>query len=1051
MSRSTDPAANASSGFVAVFIRRPILAMVVSLLIVIAGLAALLGVEVRELPDVDQPVVSVRAIFPGAAPDAVDEEVTSIIENAVAQVNGVVSISSSSSYQVASVTAEFSPNVDIDIAAADVKNAVSAIRRQLPDALEEPNVSKSEGQGGAGAIMRVVIYSPGMDEGDLGDLIDRIITPRLQAVEGVASVDSYGVRRKVIRVRLSAVELAARGLTVDDVARLVRTANVNAPSGTLKSGAQELLIRAEAPATTPEAIAEMRLAPDAKLSDVAVVEWGVQQETTLARYNNAPAAGVGIVRAAQSNTVKIADGIYQAVDELKASLPGVEMVVTTDDAIFIRRAIEEVVLALGLSVLIVVGVIFVFLRSLRQTLIPAFAIPISLIGSVAAIWLAGFSINILTLLALLMATGLVVDDAIVVTENIQRWRAKGAGPRAAALIGSREIMFAVMATTATLIAVFMPISFMPGKAGRLFSEFGFVLAFSVFISSIVALTLCPMLTVKFSSKKDAASQGPEETAAGARRRGLAALYGPALRAALARPGLAFGAAILFAAGAVGVFSSLPKELTPVEDRGRIFAIAGVQQSANFDYLRDKIQEVETRMQAALDGGDGDGVMSLVGLGDSTRAFVFVRLKDWSERKNSQQEIEAMLRPSLAAIPGLNLSFRTSNSLGIRGGGQGLQFAVAADDYDAAADAADAIAAKLEESPTFTRVALNFQTSQPQINVEIDREAATRLGVDIDAVSTLLATMADEFKAGEVFVGDKAVDILLSGGGEPVDDPNDLANLFVRTADGRFVPLSLIASIREVAVAANLSREQRRRAVPVTASLADGAEISDAIAELREVVAAGALPQGMSMLLLGEARLIEQASSNALIVFAFAALVVLLVLAAQFESFVSALVIMTTAPFGLAAAVYAMKLTGGSFNYYSQIGLVLLIGIMAKNGILIVEFANQLRDRGLELKEAVETAALTRLRPVLMTALSTVLGGLPLIFGHGAGAESRAALGWVVVGGLGFATIFTLFLTPAAYLLIGRFAQVRAGEAEKVERELAAAGAIDATTRPSPAE
>jgi HAE1 family hydrophobic/amphiphilic exporter-1 len=1031
----------AKSSFVSLFIRRPILAIVVNLLIVIAGLAALMGVEVRELPDVDQPVVSVRAIYPGAAPETIDAEVTAIIENVVAQIDGVTSISSSSSYQVSSVTAEFSPNIDINIAATDVKNAVNNVRGRLPEELEEPIVSKSSGDGGS-AVMRMVVSSSKLSEGELGELIERIIVPRLQSVEGVAAVDNFGVRKRTIRVRLSPVELAARGLTVEDVARVVRTANVSAPSGTLKSGRQELLIRAEAPAETPEAIGAMRVKPETELRDVAVVEWGVEQETSLARWNKTAASGLGIQRQAQSNAVAVAKGVRDAVKELQDSLPAVSITITADDSIFIESAIHEVFSSLLLSIAIVVGIIFVFLRSLRQTLIPAIAIPVSLLGAVAALWLVGFSINILTLMALLMATGLVVDDAIVVTENIQRWRQMGVKPRAAALIGSREIVFAVMATTATLVAVFVPISFMPGQAGRLFAEFGYVLAFSVVVSSIVALALCPMLTVKFAAKSAAAvSTGPGP---------LTRAYAPLVRFCLNRPFLTLGVSTFFAAGTFLVFASIPKELTPAEDRGRIFLTASVQQSANFDYMREKIKEVERVLDTVVESGDGEGVMSMVGLGASNRAFAFVTLKDWSERKRTQQEIEAEILPQLQRIPGVNVIARRGNSLGIRGGGQGLQFAVAADDYNAAADAAEAINAKLEQSDTFSRVTLNFQTSQPQLNINIDRDAAARLGVDVQSIATLVNAMADEFKAGEVFIGDKAVDILVSAGGEPINDPGDLENLFVRAGDGQFVPLSLVASVEETAVASNLGREQRRRAVASSAALAEGAQLSDAIAELREV-AKDMLPAGMSLLLLGEARLLDQASQSSWIVFAFAALIVLLVLAAQFESFVSALVIMVTVPFGLAATIYAMWLSGGSFNYYSQIGLVLLIGIMAKNGILIVEFANQLRDRGFPLRKAIEEASLTRLRPVLMTALSTVLGGLPLVIASGAGSESRAALGWVVIGGLGFATVFTLFLTPAAYLLLGRFAKVRAAEAEIVEKELAEAAAIDPRQRLQAAE
>ncbi|MEE2692024.1 MAG: efflux RND transporter permease subunit [Pseudomonadota bacterium] len=1037
-----DPASQAN-GFIAIFIRRPILASVFSLLIVIAGLAALFGVEVRELPDVDQPVVTIRTSYPGATPESIDAEVTAIIENAVSQVDGVKSISSSSEYAESRVVIEFSPSVDINIAATDVKNAVSAVQRDLPEEVEEPVVVKADSDGSP--IMRLAVIAPGMDEGVLGDLVDRIIVPRIQAVEGVASVDPYGVRNRVIRVRLNPVQLAARGVSVDDVASLVARSTVSAPSGTLKSGRQELLIRAEAPSVTPEQIGALRLDPQTLLSDVALVEWDLERENRRARADGAQAAGMGILRQAQSNTVAVADGVRAALKELQNTLPpNVQMDVSSDDSIFIKRAIEEVIFTLMVSIGIVICVIFLFLRSARATLIPTVAIPISLIGVIAAIYLAGFSVNILTLLALVMATGLVVDDAIVVTENVERWRSMGYGKRAAALLGTREIVFAVIATTATLAAVFVPISFLPGQAGRLFSEFGFVMAFSVLISSFVALTLCPMLTAKLGRSDETLARDAAKRKDGlVDRFGRAAakIYRSLLVFSLRTPIIPFAASILFAVGAVAAFHLIPKELTPPEDRGRIFMQVRVQQSANFDYLAEKVLEVERRIKPLIDSGEATGILSFSGAGGSNSGFIIVQLKDWNQRKRTQQEIQAQLMPLVASIPGTQISIRGGNSLGIRGAGQGLQFAVAADDYEAAADAAEEIAAKLEQNPNITRAALNFETSQPQLNVEIDRDAATRLGVDVRTITTLISAMSDEYKAAEIFVGDRIVDVLLSPGGDPIDDPNDLANLFVKTNNGQFVPLSLMAKVEEVAVAARLSREERRRAVPVTAQLQQGFPLGDAIAELQRV-SAQTLPPNMSIILLGEANLLQESSDTSGVVFAFAGLIVLLVLAAQFESVISAFVIMVTVPFGLAAAVFAIVLTGGSLNYYSQIGLVLLIGIMAKNGILIVEFANQLRDRGYSIREAIEEAATVRLRPVLMTALSTVLGGLPLILGSGAGAESRAALGWIVVGGLGFATIFTLFLTPAAYLLLARFASTRAKEGMLVERELQEATMIN---------
>ncbi len=1022
-------------GLVSVFIQRPILASVVSLLIIIAGLASLNGVEVRELPDVDQPVVSIRTSYPGATPETIDAELTAVLESAVAQVDGVTSISSSSRFAQSNITAEFSSSVDINIAATDVKNAVAAIGRELPEEAEDPTVIKADTD--SSPIMRLSVSAQNMDPGDLADLVDDVILPRLQAVEGVAEADEYGVKNRVIRVRIIPVSLAARGFTVEDVQRLLATASQSAPSGRLRNESQQLLIRAESPSNTPEEIGALRLDGETRLSDVAIVEWGFEDETRTARVNGNPGIGIGIVRQAQSNTVAVAKGVRDAVDDLQRALPpNVEIEVTVDDSIFINAAIREVVKGLLLATAIVIFVIFLFLRSFRATIIPAVTIPVSLLGTVAAMWLAGFSINIITLLALVMATGLVVDDAIVVTENIQRWRGKGAGKRAAAVIGTREIIFAVLSTTATLVAVFIPISFLPGQAGRLFSEFGFVLAFAVMVSSFVALTLCPVLTVRFGREFRAEMATAESALPSHKRKPagpLSAAYQKALTFCLRRPFVTAGASVLFALGAVAAFNAVPKELTPHEDRGRVFILVAAQEGASFSYLDRKVLEIENRLSGLIESGEAEGVFSINGVGGS-RAFVVVRLPDWSARKKSQQDYEREVRMIVSGIPGASAFVRSGNSLGIRGGGQGLQFAVVGDDYGAAAEAAEALAARLEGDPLFTDVRLNFRTAQPQVTIEIDREAATALGVPVSVITSTIQAMADEFRAAEIFVGDDIIEVLVSSGGAPVNDPTDLANLYVRAGNGAFVPLSSVASIREAAVASNLAREQRRRAVPVSASLVEGAALGDAVRALREA-APDVLTGAQSVALLGEARALQDSNRATLMVFGFAAIIVFLVLAAQFESFVSALIIMVTVPFGLAAAVYAIMLTGGSINYFSQIGLVLLIGIMAKNGILIVEFANQQRDRGESVREAVEHAAITRLRPVLMTALSTLLASLPLIAGSGAGAEARAALGWVIFGGLGFATFFTLFLTPVSFLLFAGLAKPRAAEGRKVAEEL----------------
>lgn len=1026
---------HSTGGIIGVFIRRPILAAVLSLLIILAGLAAMNAIEVRELPEVDQPVISIRTTYPGAAPESMDAEVTAVLESAVAQVDGVLSISSSSSFAQSRITVEFSNSTNIDIAATDIKNTISAIARDLPENIEDPQVRKADTD--ASPIMRLSVAAEKMDAGDLANLVDGVILPRLQAVEGVAQADDYGVRKRVIRVRLIPTSLAARGFTVNDINRLLATAAQNAPSGRLRNESQQILIRAEAQVTTPGEIGNLRLNDQTRLSDVAIVEWGFEDETTTARINGNPGIGIGIIRQAQSNTVAVSQAVRDAVKDLQNSLPSnVQIEVTVDDSVFINAAIQEVFKSLILATLIVVLVIFIFLRSLRATIIPAVTIPISLLGTVAALWLAGFSINLITLLALVMATGLVVDDAIVVTENIQRWRFKGAGKRAAAVIGAREIVFAVLSTTVTLAAVFIPISFLPGQAGRLFSEFGFVLAFAVIVSSFVALTLCPVLTVRFGREvrkgtvEDANIPAHKRKPAGP----LSAFYAKILRFCLRTPIIPALGSVFFAVGAFFVFQGAPKELTPVEDRGRVFALVLGQQGANFSYLDRRVLEMETRMQRFVDTGEAGEVISINGIGGGNRSFVILRLPDWEQREKSQAQYERDIRQLLGDIPGATLIVRRGNSLGIRGAGQGLQFAVVGDDYSIAADAAEKLVEVLSNSKTFSDVRLNFDTSQPQITIDIDREAASQLGVSITDITATLQAMADEVRAAEIFVGDDIVEILVSGAGKPVNDPTDLENIFIQTDDRSIVSMSAVATVREIAVASNLTREQRRRAVPVTASLAEGARLGDAVAELRQA-AAKTVTGSLSVALLGEARLLDDASNATLLVFGFAALIVFLVLAAQFESFISALIIMVTVPFGLAAAIYAISITGGSINYYSQIGLVLLIGIMAKNGILIVEFANKLRDQGESVAEAIEHASITRLRPVLMTAISTLLGGLPLILGSGAGAEARSALGWVVVGGLGFATFFTLFLTPVAYRLFAGFSKPRAAEGKIVEAEL----------------
>ncbi|MGD9803105.1 MAG: efflux RND transporter permease subunit [Hyphomicrobiaceae bacterium] len=1023
-------------GWVGTFIRRPVLTIVLNLLIIIAGYTALQGIEIRELPDVDRPIVTVRATYEGATPQTMDAQITAIIESAVSRVQGVSAISSNSSYGSSRVTIEFSSNTKLDAAAMDVRDAVAAIRGQLPaDMRDDPSVVKADAD--ASPIMRLVISAEKLSEAQLTDLVNNVIEDRLAAVEGVASATSFGLRARTIEVRVNQVALAGRGLALSDLMSAIGKASITGPSGALDNPTQQLLVKAEAPIQTPEEVGALELNATTRVSDVAFVRWGYQEATAITRHDGRTAVGMEIIRQAQSNTIGISEGVRAAIDELKHSLPqGVDISIISDDAVFIEEAVHEVVVALIIAGAIVVIVILLFLASIHATIAPTIAIPISLIGTLAAIWMAGFSLNIITLLALVVATGLVVDDAIIVIENISRHRALGAGPRAAAVIGTREIVFAVLATTATLVAVFIPVSFMPGVVGSLFSEFGFVMAFSVIVSSFVALTLCPMLAAKIGTGHHAA-----ETATPGRFGRVAAafggFYGRALDWCLSLRWLVVAGCLAFGAAAYIAFRLVPSEITPTEDRSVININISAQQGSNLEYVSRKVALVESVLDELKKKGEITSVLTTVGRGGANRATIVAPLAPWRQRSRSQQDIQAELQAKFAEIPGLSISTRSPNSLGIRGGGQGLRFAVTGNDYAKISDGATALAQRLSQTPGFRTVRTDFETTQPQLSVRIDREAATKLGVPIDAITSLINTMVDYSKAADLFIGEEIVEVQIKPGGRPINDPSDLNNLFVKTGNGRFVALSTLVKMEEVAIAPTLARESRRRAVPVSAQLAEGTYLSDAVNTLR-TIAPEVLGSDMSITLLGEAKTLSETSQSTTFVFATAFLIVFLVLAAQFESVVSALVIMVTVPFGLAAAIFAILLTGGSLNVYSQIGLVLLVGVMAKNGILMVEFADQRRDEGWTVAEAIRTAATTRLRPVMMTALAAVVGAFPLVIATGAGSEARLALGWVIIGGLGFATIFTLFLVPVAYRILAPLAKPRAHETQILTEELKAA-------------
>ena len=1034
---SSDPNAHAGKG--GLFVRRPVLAIVFSLLIVVAGIAGILGGEIRELPDVDRPVISISTNYTGAAPETIDREVTSIIEGGVARVSGVTDISSSSSFGRSRVTVEFSDSTDLSAAAADVRDAIGRVTRNLPDDADDPQIVKADAN--AQPVMRLAVTSETMSVQDMTVLVEDEVVDRIASVPGVADVQVYGDREKIFRIDIDQSRLAALGLTVGNLKTTLNNVAYDVPAGTLTATTQDIVVRATADVTTPEEFEALYLNDRVRIGDVANVTLGPDPGDSTLRANGKTGIGLGIIRQAKSNTLEISQGVRQAAADLQQILPdGVDIRVTGDDATFISGAIDEVVRSLLIATGVVVLIIFIFLLDWRATIIPAVTLPVALIGTFAAIYLMGFSINILTLLALVLATGMVVDDAIVVLENIVRKRNEGLGIRAAAVIGTSEVFFAVIATTATLAAVFIPLSFLPGQAGSLFQEFGFVLAFSVLLSSFVALTLCPMLASRIIKAKPQREDGAEEKQGAFGRFGnlLSETYRRLLHMALDFPVVVVLIAVLVCGTAFALLSSVPQELTPREDRAVALMSISAPQGVSLEYTSARMRELETLLQPLRDSGEIQNMFAMGGRGGSANSgFMVLTLAPWDERSRTQAEISADINAAAATIPGIRAFAFQPNSLGIRGAGQGLQFAFVGNSYQKLGDAAQKMVEKLENDPRFEQVRMSYETTQPQLAVSIDRERANDLGIDINGLAEAMQALLDGSEVTEVFIQDRSYPVKLISTTSPINDPTDLESIYLKASDDRMVPMSTIATLTEKAVSPSLNREEQLRSVSITTGLTQQIALGDAYNEVVRM-AEPLLPPGSRVIPLAEAATLDQSSQDMMLTFAIAIIVVLLVLAAQFESFISALIIMATVPIGLACAVFAILLTGGTLNVYSQIGLVLLVGVMAKNGILIVEFANQLRNTGLSVREAVEEASLIRLRPVMMTMVSTVLGALPLVFAFGAGAEARTALGWVIVGGLGLATAATLFVTPVAYLALARFSKPTVEEEERLKRELDAA-------------
>ena len=1019
----------AGAGLPALGVKRPWLIAVMNLLVAIAGLVAVFAIEVRELPDVDEPVVNVRANFPGASPETMDAEVTRILEGAVARVSGVKEVNSNSEEGNTRIRAVFNPSSDVDRAAADVREAISRVQRQLPDNVEQLAVFKADED--AEEIMRVAVLAEGMSEQDLATVVERDVVPAFISLPGVADVPLFGSRRQILRVELDPGRLSTYGLTVTDVRAVLAQAPLDVPAGSFKTSDQTLLVRADAAVDSEDDIGNLLLTDKVRLRDVARIAYTPDDATSIVRLNGQRILGVGIVRQAGSNTIQISEGAHKAVARFNAQRDDIKLQVISDEAVFINGAVTEVLRTLGFSVLIVILTIRLFSGSWRFTLVPAVAIPISLLGTLAASWAFGFSINILTLLALVLATGLIVDDAIVVLESIQRRQQRGEGTSASSVLGTQSVFFAVIATTMVLVAVFVPIAFLPGTSGRLFREFGLVLTVAVAISSFVALSLVPALMARLGKSErsgaDAATVKPNIL-----QRGYAAV----LTKVLDYPWTAAFISVAIAGLAGSAFTELESEILPTEDRGKINMFARGPAGVGLPYTERQADQIEAIFQPYLDSGIIDRLYSVAGRWDPNIIYLVGTLKPWEERDISQQEIAAEIQPQLSELPGVTARVYGGNSLNMRGAWRGgIQFVLLGSDYeeiyDAARDYADAIRERLT---SVSNPRIDYTPSQAQVAIRIDRERLADLNVSIDELAQTLRVMVDGVQVVDLNGRDQSIPIVLKAGKNRIQGPNDLVNLFVRSQDGQLIPLASLVTVVEEGVPDELRRLYQRRSISIDMQTVEGVDLQTAVDDLtalaREVV-----PPSISVVPEGEAARLGESRRDSLYAYGLALLIVFLVLVAQFESLTSALVIMTIVPFGLAAAIFALFITGTSLNVYSQVGLVMLIGLIAKNGILLVEFADQQRDAGANVREAIENAANIRLRPIAMTLISTVLGALPLILSSGPGSEAREAVGWVVFGGLGLAAFFTLFLTPVIYLGVARFSKPRADSQQKLEREL----------------
>jgi multidrug efflux pump len=997
-----------------VSIRRPVLASMVSLALVLFGAIGYTRLSVRDYPDVDPPIISVSTFLPGANPQVVESAVTDVLEEELSTVPGLRTLTSSSAEESSNITLEFTLDRDVDVAAQDVRDKVARVRGRLPRDVEEPVVAKQ--QADAEPFFWLALSGANYDLLQLSDIGDRRVKTRLQSLPGVGRAQIFGERRFSMRVWLSASELAARGLTVEDVDQAIRSRNVEVPAGRIESARREFSVRSLGELKTPEEFSDMVVSDQGgqmvRLRDVGRVELGPRDERSMLRSNGDPAVAIGIVRQSKANLIDVARAIRAELPAIQASLPpGVKIETAFDGSIFVTRSIREAQESLVLAAILVVLIIFVFLRNLGATIIPGLAIPASIVATFAVMYFLNFSINNLTLLALTLAIGIVVDDAIIVLENAYRHQEElGEDPVTAAIHGTREIGFAVVATTIALVAVFTPLAFLKGNTGRLFNEFGIAVAGAVIISGFVALTLTPMLCARVLRVPH--SHGVLFRLFENSFLAITQAYTRSLGWALRHRGPIVAGAFAALLAAVVLFRSLKREFIPADDQGWFTVFIIAPEGSSLAYTDGYQRQVEAILRKTA---DIHNVFSVVNFGNGVSGgIVFVNLNDWSERKRPVQAILGEIQPQLFGIPGI---FAFANAPSAFGGfGNPVQFVVQNPDFGKLAVAMDTLVTRARQVKGLQNVDTDLRFNKPQLSVSFDRDRAEDLGVSVGDIAATLQVLLGGSRVNTFTRDNKLYDVVVQLSPEERATPSDLSGLYVRGKDGQLVQLSALVHPTEGVGPRQLNHYDRIASFTLTAGLAPGFTLGEALDSLNRI-AAEVLPSGSTTKLAGESRELQESGGALYFAFVLALVVVFMVLASQFESLIHPFTVLLAVPLAVTGALATLKVTNSTLNLYSQIGMILLIGLVTKNSILLVEYANQLKARGRSGFDAMLEAGRIRLRPIVMTSVATITSAIPVALGLGAGSTSRRPLGYVIIGGVLFSTLLSLFLVPVVYVIL----------------------------------